>query len=54
MLSSAQAKSRLGWRPRWSLSRTLAETVAWYKAHLARAAMEDVTARQIAAFEGAN
>jgi CDP-glucose 4,6-dehydratase len=54
MLSSAQAKARLGWRPRWSLSRALAETVAWYKAHIAHAAMADVTERQIALFEGAN
>jgi CDP-glucose 4,6-dehydratase len=53
-LSSAKAQSRLGWRPRWSLVRALAETVAWYRAQLGREAMRGVTRRQIAAFEGAN
>jgi CDP-glucose 4,6-dehydratase len=53
-LSSAKAKSKLGWKPRWSLSRALSETATWYKSFLSHDAMRDVTARQIAAFQGAN
>jgi CDP-glucose 4,6-dehydratase len=53
-LSSAKAQTKLGWRPRWSLARALAETVSWYRAHLGNEAMREVTRRQIAAFEGAN
>jgi len=53
-LSSAKAKSKLGWKPRWSLGRALSETATWYKSFLSHEAMRDVTARQIAAFQGAN
>ena len=53
-LSSSQAQARLGWRPVWRLQRALAETVAWYKAHLAQADMDSFSLRQIALVEGAN
>ena len=35
-LSAARARRELGWRPRYGLGQGLAETVAWYRAHLAR------------------
>ena len=53
-LSSEKAMARLGWWPRWSLSRALAETVAWYKAQIAREPMRAATERQILAYAGAN
>lgn len=31
-LDSEKARQRLGWAPRWTLSETLARTVAWYRA----------------------
>lgn len=53
-LTSAQARSRLGWAPLWPLERALAATVGWYRAHLDRRDMREVTFEQIASFEGAN
>jgi CDP-glucose 4,6-dehydratase len=53
-LSSAKAKAKLGWKPTWSLARALSETVTWYRAFLSHEPMRAVTARQMAAFEGAN
>jgi CDP-glucose 4,6-dehydratase len=37
-VSAARARRELGWRPQVTLSAGLAETVAWYRAYLARAA----------------
>jgi CDP-glucose 4,6-dehydratase len=34
-LSAKKARERLGWEPRWTLDDGLAETVAWYRKHLA-------------------
>jgi len=34
-LSAEKARRILGWRPAWSLETGLAETIAWYRAHLA-------------------
>ncbi|MBK8177878.1 MAG: GDP-mannose 4,6-dehydratase [Planctomycetes bacterium] len=34
-LDCAKARAWLGWKPRWTLEQALAETVAWYRAHLA-------------------
>ncbi|MGE0743953.1 MAG: CDP-glucose 4,6-dehydratase [Rhodospirillales bacterium] len=53
-LSSAKAALRLGWRPRWGFERTIENTVAWYRAHLDRQDMLDLSCRQIAAYQGAN
>jgi CDP-glucose 4,6-dehydratase len=36
-LDCSLAKKTLGWSPNWSLDRGLAETVEWYRAHLASA-----------------
>jgi CDP-glucose 4,6-dehydratase len=35
-LSAAKARKLLGWQPRWTLEEAMAETVAWYRAHLSR------------------
>lgn len=35
-VSAARARRELGWRPSVPLGRGLAETIAWYRAHLAR------------------
>lgn len=48
-LDSTKAHRELGWRPRWSLERTLAETVAWHRTPQDRAALRAITAHQIAA-----
>jgi CDP-glucose 4,6-dehydratase len=37
-VSAARARRELGWRPQVSLAAGLAETVAWYRAHLVRSA----------------
>jgi CDP-glucose 4,6-dehydratase len=39
-LSAAKAVRMLGWRPRYGLREALAETVDWYRAHLASPAGE--------------
>jgi len=33
-LSAEKARTRLGWRPRYTVEEALAETVAWYRRHL--------------------
>jgi CDP-glucose 4,6-dehydratase len=52
-LDSSRARSRLGWRPRWSLREGLDATVAWYRALHAGENMSVVTAAQIDAYERA-
>ena len=49
-LDSAKAVRELGWLPRWTFSRTVVETVAWYRAAAAVENLRDVTARQIDAY----
>lgn len=46
-LDSSKAGARLGWIPRWSLDRTLEETVAWHRSFRAGSDMRDVMRRQI-------
>lgn len=50
-LDSSKARTLLGWRPRWSLERTLAETVGWYAAVRAGASARRLCEVQIAAYE---
>lgn len=50
-LTSAKAKDRLAWRPRWPVARALEETVAWYKAWQAGDDMRAFSLRQIATYE---
>jgi len=49
-LDIAKATQALGWRPRWSMSRAVDESVAWYKAVTEGADAAEMTAEQIAAF----
>lgn len=53
-LSSVKAHTKLDWRPKWSFTRAVVETVNWYRSHVLHEAMRDVTERQINAYEGAN
>lgn len=46
-LDSTQARTRLGWCPRWSLERALEQTLAWHRAWRAGADMRVVTRQQI-------
>lgn len=52
-LNSDAAKSRLGWKPRWSLESALEKTVAWHRQWLAGADMTCVTRDQISEYEAA-
>ncbi|MFM2091953.1 MAG: CDP-glucose 4,6-dehydratase [Planctomycetota bacterium] len=50
-LDVSKAAAHLGWRGIWDVSRTAAETVAWYRSHhLGGADLADLTRRQIAAY----
>ncbi|MCH7225723.1 CDP-glucose 4,6-dehydratase [Verrucomicrobiaceae bacterium E54] len=51
-LDSSKARSRLGWRPRWGLRKSLEKTVEWHRAFLAGEDMSAVTLRQIEDFTG--
>jgi CDP-glucose 4,6-dehydratase len=53
MLDSAKARSRLGWRARWTLPETLERTGAWHQAYRGHADMRAFTLAQIAEFETA-
>jgi CDP-glucose 4,6-dehydratase len=46
-LDCSKARSRLGWRPRWSLDRALDEIVAWYKAAARGEDTRSITLAQI-------
>ena len=49
-LNCDKAHHVLGWRPRWSFSRTVAETVDWYRAILSDKDVYKVTSDQIKHF----
>jgi CDP-glucose 4,6-dehydratase len=49
-LDASKARSRLGWRPRWSIETGIARAVDWYRAHLGGAEMRKHTLEQIEAF----
>jgi CDP-glucose 4,6-dehydratase len=53
-LDSSAARSRLGWRPRWSLQQTLERTVQWQHAWRSGADMLEYTLQQISAYEHAS
>lgn len=50
-LDCSKAKGRLGWQPRWTLSHTIDQIVAWHKAHAAGADMRAMTLAQIAEYQ---
>lgn len=49
-LDCAKARARLGWRPRWPLTRALQSIVDWHRAHAHQADMRALCLRQIAAY----
>ena len=51
-LDCTKARSRLGWKPRWGLSETLAYIVDWHKALAAGKDMRAISLGQISHYEG--
>ena len=51
-LDCSKARTRLAWRPRWSLADALGAIVDWQRAQLRGDDMRAVTLSQIARFEG--
>ena len=51
-LDIARAREVLGWEPRWDFARTVAETVAWYRARHEKKDAVGETRAQIAAYAG--
>ncbi len=49
-LDSSRARSRLAWRPRWGIERTLASIVAWHLAHRDGGDLRTITLQQIEEF----
>lgn len=49
-LDCSKAKSRLDWKPRWSLPVALDDIIAWHRAYLAHQDMRNVTLAQIKKF----
>ena len=49
-LDCSKAKTRLDWKPRWSLPVALDVIIAWHRAYLAHQDMRDVTLEQIEKF----
>lgn len=46
-LDSSQARTRLGWKPRWDMLRAVEETIDWYRAYADGAGMRDFSLAQI-------
>lgn len=51
-LDSTKARTRLGWRPRWTLEQALEHTLDWHGAWCTGADMQTFTRTQIAAYQG--
>jgi CDP-glucose 4,6-dehydratase len=51
LLDSQKSRSKLGWKPVWSLDEGMAATVRWYKAHVSGEDMRVFTERQIKDYE---
>jgi CDP-glucose 4,6-dehydratase len=49
-LDSAQARARLGWRPRWPLAQGLARSVEWYRAWSGGTDLRALSLAQLDAF----
>lgn len=52
-LDSGQARSALGWAPRWSVHEALERTLTWHRAWLSGDEMQAVCREQITAYAGA-
>ena len=46
-LDVSKARAQLGWKPAWTLEKTLAATVSWYRAYLSGHDMRATSLRQI-------
>jgi len=51
VLDSTKARSRLGWKPRWTLESALQRVIDWYKSYESGARMHDVVMQQIGTYE---
>ena len=49
-LNSTKAQNRLGWRPRWTLDKTLRTIIFWHKSHATNANMQAIALEQIRDF----
>jgi CDP-glucose 4,6-dehydratase len=49
-IDASKARARLGWAPVWGVDRAVAESLAWYQAHLDGEDMQIYSLAQIAAF----
>jgi CDP-glucose 4,6-dehydratase len=49
-LNCDKAHQLLGWRPRWHVDKTLAETALWYKVIMNGGSVEDITRQQLHEF----
>jgi len=49
-LDCSKARTRMDWRPRWKLERSIESIIAWQKAYLNREDMKSVCHRQIDAY----
>ena len=50
-LDSSKARTRIGWKPRWSLSTALDKTLSWHGAWHAGSDMREFTIKQIKEYE---
>lgn len=50
-LDCSKARMRLGWQPRWTLTRALEDIVSWHKGHQRGDDMHDFSLKQIAEFQ---
>ncbi len=51
-LDSSQARTRLGWRPRWTLQQAIERTLDWHQAWQTGEDMQTFSRAQIAAYQG--
>jgi CDP-glucose 4,6-dehydratase len=52
-LDSTKARSKLDWKPRWTLEEALRAIAEWHNAYARGERLRDVTMQQIARYEGA-
>lgn len=49
-LDSSKSRTRIGWRPSWTLEKSIDMTVEWYKAYFEKQDLRDITIKQIKVF----
>jgi CDP-glucose 4,6-dehydratase len=50
-LNIKKAKEKLGWKPKWNLSKALDSTIYWYNSFVNKKDMRNITLKQISEFE---